>query len=96
MKRLFALMLSFMTIFCLSACNADVGWGSYSFHYVHVQMYGMEKPVHLHVNTWKSDDGGIELKVKFNNKETTMLLGDGTYMMYDTEECPICGKVTYK
>jgi len=56
----------------------------------------MEKPVHLHVNTWKSDDGGIELKVKFNNKETTMLLGDGTYMMYDTEECPICGKVTYK
>ena len=95
MKKLLLALLA-ITSLCLTGCNADMSLGSYSFHYVHVQMYGMTQPEHLKVNTWKSDNGGIELKVVFNNKETTLLLGDGTYMMYDTYECPVCGEVEYR
>ena len=77
----------------LTGCNADLGFGSYSFHYVHVQMYSMSEPVHFKVNTWKSDAGGIELNLV---NYGSILLGDGTYMMYDVENCPICGHVEYK
>lgn len=76
----------------LTSCNMNVGWGSYSFHKVHVQMYGNE-PTHFKVKSWKSDTGGIELKLE---NYGTILLGDGTYMLYDTEDCPICGEVQYK
>ena len=98
MGRLKALALAFLAAasLSLSGCNHDLGVGSYSFRYVHVQMYGMEDPVHLNVKSWKGDQGGIELKVTFGGKETSVLLGDGTYMMYDTEECPICGSVRYR
>lgn len=96
MKKLFVTLLATVTL-CLTSCgNHDLGLGSYNFHYVHVQMYGMLEPIHLHVKSWKGDDGGIELKVTFNNQETSILLGDGTYMMYDTETCPICGSVRYR
>ena len=77
----------------LTGCNANVGFGSYSFHYVHVQMYGSNSPTHLKVKSWRGDEGGIELKTE---EHGTILLGDGTYMMYDTEDCPICGHVSYK
>jgi len=86
-------IISLCAMLCLTACNADIGWGSYSFHYVHVQMYSMNEPVHFEVDKWKGDDGGIELATK---KHGTILLGDGTYVMYDTEECPLCGHVEYK
>lgn len=97
MKKLFTILLATLSL-CLAGCgNHDIGLGSYSFSYVHVQMYGMSEPVHLQVKSWKGDEGGIELKVKFDNsQETSILLGDGTYMMYDTETCPVCGKVKYK
>ena len=55
-------------------------------------MYGGEC-VHLKVNSWKNDDGGIELETESFG---SILLGDGTYMMYDSRECPICGKVDVK
>ena len=92
MKKLLLTLLTITTLI-LTSCNADIGWGSYSFHYVHIQMYNMNEPIHLKVDKWKSDNGGIELATVDHG---TILLGDGTYMMYDVEECPICGKVIYK
>lgn len=89
LKLLGLLLIGSLT---LTGCNQDLGWGSYSFHRVHIQMYNGE-PVHLEVDTWMSDTGGIELRTK---KYGNILLGDGTYMMYDTVECPICGDVEYK
>lgn len=56
-------------------------------------MYNMNESVHFKVNSWRDDEGGIELRTE---KHGTILLGDGTYMMYDTQECPICGYVEYK
>lgn len=75
----------------LTGCNEDLSFGKYSFHEVHVQMYGGQ-PVHLKVSKWKNDDGGIELKTE---KHGTICLGDGTYMLYDQETCPLCGEVEY-
>ena len=96
MKKLFTALLATLSL-CLAGCgNHEFGLGSYNFHYVHVQMYGMTDPIHLHVKSWKGDEGGIELKVTFDRQETSILLGDGTYMMYDTETCPVCGRVEYK
>ena len=93
MKKLFGILLAVMPL-CLTACgNHDITFGSFSFHYVHVQMYNMNEPVHFEVNKWQGDDGGIELRTE---KHGTILLGDGTYMMYDTQDCPICGHVEYK
>lgn len=71
----------------LTACNNNIGFGSYSFHCVHIQMYGQDEPTHLYVHSWKDDDGGIELKTNYG----TIILGDGTYMLYDNDVCPICG-----
>ena len=89
------LLLAFTCIASLglSACNRQIGWGSYSFHHVHVQMHGMSEAIHLEIVSWKDDEGGIELKTK---NYGTILLGDGTYMMYDVDDCPICGVVSYK
>ena len=96
MKKLFTVLLATAAL-CLTGCgNQELGWGNYNFCYVHVQMHEMTKPVHLHVKSWKNDDGGIELKVTVDEKEAYILLGDGTYMMYNTSECPICGQVEYK
>lgn len=92
MKKLFGILLATAAL-CLTGCNQDMTWGSFSFHYVHVQMYGMTEPVHFKVNSWRGDDGGIELQTE---KHRAILLGDGTYMMYDQEACPICGQVEYK
>lgn len=93
MKKIFGILLATLSI-CLTACgNHDLGWGSYNFHYVHVQMYSMSEPVHFRVDKWKGDEGGIELVTENHG---TILLGDGTYMMYDVEDCPICGHVEYK
>ena len=80
------------SILSLVGCNANIGFGSYTVHFVHVQMYGGEC-IHLKVNSWKNDDGGIELETESFG---SILLGDGTYMMYDSRECPICGKVDVK
>ena len=94
MKKIFALITVALMLVSLAACgNHDIGFGSYNFHYVHVQMYGMNDPIHLEVDKWKGDDGGIELATKHHG---TILLGDGTYMMYDQQICPICGEVEYK
>lgn len=76
----------------LTGCNMNLGFGSYSFRKVHVQMYGSE-PTHFKVKSWMADAGGIELKLENHG---AVLLGDGTYMLYDTEDCPICGRVQYK
>lgn len=91
-KALLILTLVAMMTFALTGCNQSLGWGSYSYHKVHVQMYGQE-PVHLNVKSWREDEGGIELKTESYG---TILLGDGTYMMYDSDSCPICGSVNYK
>ena len=90
-KMMFALLC--VASLGLTGCNKQIGWGSYSFHKVHVQMYGMDKAVHFEIESWQDDDGGIELKTKNHG---TILLGDGTYMMYDEDNCPICGEVEYK
>ena len=89
MKKLLLLIASLS----LTGCNYNVGFGSYSFHYVHIQMYNTEQPTHLKIKSWKDDDGGIEIKTE---NYGTILLGDGTYMMYDNDECPICGHVSCK
>ena len=95
MKRIKALMVALLATLSLTltSCNEDISFGSFSFHYVHVQMYSMDKPTHFEVETWKDDEGGIELKIKDHGR---ILLGDGTYMLYDTSVCPICGRVDYK
>lgn len=77
-----------LSMFTLSSCiNYDIGLGSYSFKHVHIQMYGMDKPVHLEITSWRDDTGGIELKIKDHG---TIILGDGTYMLYTSDTCPIC------
>ena len=93
MKKKLLLLLTILPLMLTGCGNHDISWGSYSFHYVHVQMYGTVVPVHLKVTSWKSDEGGIELKTE---NFGTILLGDGTYMMYDTDNCPLCGKVSYR
>lgn len=93
MKKIKLITLVITTLVALTSCgNYDIGFGSYKFTKAHVQMYGGE-PVHLKIEKWLLDEGGIELKTKnFGN----ILLGDGTYMMYDSEDCPICGSVEYR
>ena len=92
MKKILLVLLA-VTSMSLTGCNKQIGWGSYSFHKVHVQMYGMSEAVHFEITSWQDDDGGIELKTASHG---TILLGDGTYMMYDEDDCPICGHVEYK
>ena len=93
MKKLLFVFLSIMAL-VLTGCNEQVvGWGSLSFHYVHIQMLGQPNPIHLKITSWRNDDGGIELKTE---NYGTILVGDGTYIAYDVEECPICGHVEYK
>ena len=91
MKKLLIALLAISSL-ALTGCNNDIGFGSYSFHKVHVQMYG-GPTTHFEVDNWKDDEGGVEIKTK---KHGTIILGDGTYMLYDTDNCPICGSVTYK
>ena len=93
MRKKFIFLLAVIASLGLTGCNKQIGWGSYSFHKVHIQMYGMSEAVHLEIESWQDDDGGIELKTKNHG---TILIGDGTYMMYDKDECPICGHVTYR
>lgn len=78
---------------CLTGCNADLSWGSYSFHYAHIQMYSMAEPVHLRISRWKDDTGGVELHTEDHG---SILVGDGTYVLYDQVKCPLCGEVQYK
>ena len=92
MKKILFGLLAIAALSLTGCGNHDVSFGSYSFHYVHVQMYGSE-PTHFKVNKWQNDDGGIELSIEGHGR---ILLGDGTYMMYDQETCPICGNVKYK
>ena len=92
MKKLL-LLLPILSL-CLTSCNEQIiGFGSLSFHYVHVQMYNQENPTHFKITSWREDNGGIELKTE---NYGTILVGDGTYLAYDVEECPICGQVEYK
>ena len=93
MKKLLLALLSACTLVLSSCGNWDASFGQFSFHYVHIQMYNMNEPIHMRVSGWKGDEGGVELHTE---KHGTILLGDGTYMMYDTEDCPICGDVQYK
>jgi hypothetical protein len=91
MKRLKLIMVllfgGFMTA-GLSSCNMSCSpLGSLTFTKVHIQMPGMSTPTHLEVVTWKEDTGGIELKTK---NFGSILLGDGTYCLYDGEKCPVC------
>lgn len=90
MKKKLGLLLTLIATLGLTGCNKDLSLGSYTFRYVHIQMYSMDKPVHLLVDSWKNDGGGIELHT---HNYGTILLGDGTYMMYDQVNCPICGNV---
>ena len=92
MKKILFSLLLILSLFLTSCGNENLGWGSYSFHYVHIQMYG-DDPIHLEVKSWTNDNGGIELKTE---NYGAILLGDGTYMMYDSNECPLCGEVNYK
>lgn len=91
-KVLLILTVIAMMTLALTGCNQNIGWGSYSYHKVHVQMYGQEA-THLKVKSWRDDEGGIEIKTE---NYGTILLGDGTYMMYDSDNCPLCGNVNYK
>lgn len=93
MKKLLLNLLIIGALMLTSCGNHDIGFGSYSFHFVHIQMYHMTEPIHLRVSKWKGDDGGIEL---LTENYGGILLGDGTYMMYDTVKCPLCGEVEYK
>lgn len=93
MKKLLLALLIVGSLALTGCGNADLSMGSYSFHYVHVQMYNQDHPEHFKVTKWKSDEGGIELAVEGYGR---VLLGDGTYMMYDSVACPLCGEVTYK
>ena len=91
LKRLFIGLILLLGL-SLTSCNAGV-IGKLSFHYIHVQMYGMSEPIHYRINKWVSDDGNIEVRT---NNYGTMLVGDGFYVLYENEICPICGAVTYK
>lgn len=98
MKKPFLALLAMASV-CLVGCdngNYQYGPASADFHYVHVQMYGMTEPIHLRVKSWKHRYGVMELRVTFGDEETSIRLGDSTYMMYDTKTCPICGTVEYR
>ena len=92
MKKVFVTLAAVLCL-GLTGCNKQIGFGSYSFHYVHIQLPGQAEPAHLKVTSWQNDDGGIELKTESYG---TILVGDGTYVAYDNEKCPICGTVSYK
>jgi hypothetical protein len=94
MKKLLTALLMVLPIcLLLTGCgNADLTLGSFEFHQIHIQMYGGE-PVHLEVEKWKDDDGGIEVLTKNHG---ALIIGDGTYILYNQEECPLCGHVEYK
>lgn len=89
MKKLLLGLLAIGSL-ALTGCNNNITLGNYSFHYVHVQFPGQEAH-HYYVDKWKSDEGGIELYIKDTNGEmNTIILGDGTFMLYSHNHCPIC------
>lgn len=87
-------LLTLLTLLALSLCGCNAGLiGRLSFHHIHVQMYGMSEPIHYAINKWVSDEGNIEVRtINYG----TMLVGDGFYVLYENDICPICGQVEYK
>lgn len=86
-KLLGVLLVSCLATLGTTSCNATVGYGSFTFTKAHIQMPGMSVPTHLDVVSWKDDEGGVELKTK---NFGTIIIGDGTYCLYDGDKCPIC------
>lgn len=91
MKK-FLLSLLALTSLALTGCNAKVGLGTLSFHYMHVQMHEGEPIYHFRISRWMSDNGGIEVDI---TDYGTALFGDGTYTLYTNVNCPLCGSVVY-
>ena len=91
MKKIVIACLSILSL-ALISCNQQPGFGALSFHRIHIQIPG-STPVHLKVESWRNDDGGIEVKTE---NYGSILIGDGSYLCYDVDECPICGEVEYK
>lgn len=72
----------------LMGCNMDVGFGSYSFHAVHI--YGFDqKGCDVEIKSWRDVDGpGIEVDTE---KYGPMFLSEGTYILLrDISNCLVC------
>ena len=94
MKKLLLGLLAIASLSITGCGNQNYSHGNLSFNYVHVQFPGQEAH-HYYVEKWKNDDGGIEIYIKDpespdKDKHNTLILGDGTYMLYSHNHCPLC------
>ena len=97
MKRLFTLFtILFISVLTLASCSGE------SDAHVYINSHQWK---HAHINV---GDGTIKHYDLKKVRETTygavyFTLSDGNeiklntnYVMYDTDDCPLCGKVTHK
>ena len=97
MKRIFMLFISmFVSVLVLTSCSSETD------AHVYINSHQWK---HTHINV---GDGTVKHFNLSKVRETTygavyFTLSDGTeiklntnYVMYDTDDCPLCGKVTHK
>lgn len=73
----------------LSGCSG----GKLTQSHLHIQSIAMVSPAHFEIDSAIHRDGGLEAH---SEKYGTIFVADGLYVLYSTDECPLCGKVTYR
>lgn len=93
MKKVFLALLASMSL-ALTGCNYDtINLNNLDVYHIHISLEGQSTPVHLNVESWSASNGVVFFTTE---KYGTIMLGEGDFIAYDSDECPICGKVVYK
>lgn len=97
-KIIIKIALVLASCIVLSSCDNFIDDSTCSN--IHIQMGGMAEAIHLKPKQVEflplnSDFDNTDRIRIITNEEIIIILGD-SYMLYNSEECPICGEVEYK
>lgn len=88
MKKVSKLIALASTALLTTGCNMRLV-GDYSFNHIHIQMNPGEPVYHFEIKSWTdSEDDGCEVKLK----DGTSMFVYGSYLLYDSDKCPLCNK----
>ena len=89
MKKILLSLLLLLS--CCSSCSLKTK----TYHYIHIQMYHTMNPIHYMFTDYDMTSNG-SIKFVKEDGETIYVSSSNAYLLYNTEKCPMCGKVYYK